>query len=278
MRAGTPENRSFGLSQVAALALTAAAALGGGVAAAEQTGSEADRPKTPANEDGRRTVRRLPANLGRGIVGVFHRDTLMPLVIGGVATGGARVLDEDMRNWINPNPGRGWGKTLEAGGGPVWSSVFVAGVFGAGRVSTNARFRAASYDMLDAAVMNVVCFQSIKPMVRRRRPNGSNNQSFPSGHTSHAFAVATVAERHYGWKIGVPAYLVAGVVGASRMKQDKHYFSDVVAGATLGYIVGRTAVRVNSRPLASGSARNASLDISPILARKARGLQVSLTF
>jgi len=264
--------------QVAALALAASVALGSGVTAAAQTATEPEKPKTAATEDGRRTVRRLPANLGRGIVGVFHRDNLMPLVVGGVATGGAWVLDEEMRDWINPDPGEGWGETLETAGGALWSGVFVGSVFTAGRISKNARFRAASYDMLDAAVMNAVYFQSIKLVAQRTRPNGSNDQSFPSGHTSNAFAMATVAERHYGWKIGVPAYLLAGAVGASRMKQDMHYFSDVVAGATLGYIVGRTVVRVNSRPVKEGSKQGMALNMAPLVARHARGMQVSLSF
>ena len=251
---------------------------GGAMTAAAQGASEPEKPKPAATEDARRTVRRLPANLGRGIVGVFHRDTLMPLVIGGVATGGAWVLDEEMRDWINPDPGQGWGQTLETAGGPVWSGVFVASMFTAGRISKNTRFRAASYDLLDAAVMNVVYFQSIKLVAQRERPNGSNNQSFPSGHTSNAFALATVAERHYGWKVGVPAYLLAGAVGASRMKQDMHYFSDVVAGATLGYIVGRTVVRVNGRPLPEGSGKGAAFNMTPIVARHARGVRMSLSF
>lgn len=262
--------------QIAALTLAASVVPGSGVAAAEQTVTEPE--KTAAAEDGRRTLRGLPGNLGRGIVGVFHRDNLMPLVVGGVATGGAWVLDEDMRNWINPEPGEGWGQALETAGGPVWSSVLVGGVFAAGRITKDARFRAASYDALDAAVLNVVYFQSIKLAARRTRPNGSNDQSFPSGHTSNAFALATVAERHYGWKLGVPAYLLAGAVGASRMKQNMHYFSDVVAGATLGFIVGRTVVRVNGRPLADGSRKGASLNMAPIVARHVRGMQVSLTF
>lgn len=243
-----------------------------------QTATVSKEKETPGEEDGRRTLHRLPANLGRGVVGVFHRDNLLPLVVGGVATGGAWVLDQQMREWINPEPGEDWGQTLETAGGPVWSTVFVAGAFTAGRISKNTRFRAASYDLLEASVVNVVYFQSIKAATRRTRPNGSNNQSFPSGHTSNAFALATVAERHYGWKLGVPAYLLAGAVGASRMKQDMHYFSDVVAGATLGYIVGRTVVRMNNRPVADGPGTGATLNLSPILGRRTRGLSMSLSF
>ena len=275
---GNHETRKRIRRQLTALTMAASVAWGGATTAAAQSADEPEKPKAQAIEDGRRTVHRLPASLGHGILGVFHRDNLLPLVVGGVATGGAWVLDAEMRDWINPTPGVGWGHALSTAGGPVWSSVFVASLFTAGRISKNTRFRAASYDLLDAAVINVVYFQSIKAIAKRERPDGSNNGSFPSGHTSNAFALATVVERHYGWKIGIPAYLIAGAIGASRLKQDVHYFSDVMAGATLGYIVGRTVVRVNSRPLADGSRKGASLNLAPIVAPRARGMQMSLTF
>jgi membrane-associated phospholipid phosphatase len=135
-----------------------------------------------------------------------------------------------------------------------------------------------TYDMLDAAIVDYACAAVLKAAVGREQPNGQDDKSFPSGHTSNAFAMATVAERHYGWKVGVPAYLVAGLMGASRLHQDKHWLSDVVAGATLGYIAGRTVVRVNSRPLERVADAGAMWAVSPIVARHARGLQVSVMF
>jgi hypothetical protein len=84
-----------------------------------------------------------------------------------------------------------------------------------------------------------------------------------------------VFERHYGWKWGVPAYALAATMGYSRIVRDKHYLSDVVAGATLGYIVGRTTVRVNSLPEGPGKA---TLNVSPIVGPHARGVQASLLF
>jgi membrane-associated phospholipid phosphatase len=134
-----------------------------------------------------------------------------------------------------------------------------------------------TYDMLDASIVNLAYTEVLKLAVGRERPNGQDQKSFPSGHTSNAFTLATVAERHYGWKLGVPAYLIAGVVGASRIQQDKHHLSDVLAGATLGYIVGRTVVRVNSRPL-EGAVRGASIQVSPILGRDVRGVRVTVVF
>ena len=62
------------------------------------------------------------------------------------------------------------------------------------------------------------------------------------------------------------------------MQQDKHWLSDVVAGAALGYIVGRTMVRVNSKPLGSGVVAGTTLTISPIVGRGTRGLQMSMVF
>ena len=246
---------------------------------AETPGAAADA--APVDEgvrsDGRRTMRRLPANLGRGIVGVFHGDNLVPFLVGGTAAATASFFDEDVRESLQATT-QNWGDTLETGAGPVWSTVFVAGMFTAGRFSHGPRFRAMTYDMLDAAVVNFGYTELVKVAVGRERPNAQDNKSFPSGHTSNAFALAAVAERHYGWKIGVPAYVVAGLVGASRLEQDKHYLSDVVAGAALGYIVGRTVVRVNGRPIEGDSRRGATLSVAPIVTRRARGVQLSVLF
>ena len=226
-----------------------------------------------ANGDGRRTMRRLPANLGWSAIGVFNKDNLVPFLAGGAATGIASIWDEDVRREASAND---WGESLETAGGPLWSSVFVAGMFTAGRFSHGTRFRAMTYDMLDAAIVNLAYTELIKVAVGRERPNGQDEKSFPSGHTSNTFALAAVAERHYGWKVGVPAYLVAGLVGASRIQQDKHYLSDVVAGATLGYIVGRTVVRVNGRPFEETV--GVSIQISPILGRDVRGVRVAVWY
>jgi len=68
-----------------------------------------------------------------------------------------------------------------------------------------------------------------------------------------------VADRHYGWRVGVSAYVLASGIGLSRVERNKHYLSDVLAGATLGIIVGRTVTRVNDeRP-----ARRGRLSVAP---------------
>lgn len=83
---------------------------------------------------------------------------------------------------------------------------------------------------------------SLKYIVGRRRPGTSPSlQSFPSGHTSTAFMSATVLSYSYGYRVGLVAYPLACLVGLSRMADDAHWFSDVVAGAFLGLWAGRAS-------------------------------------
>jgi membrane-associated phospholipid phosphatase len=218
-------------------------------------------------------VKRLPANLGRGIVGVFSRDNLAPLLIGGAATGGASFLDDNVRRSA-ADPESGFGKIFEQGGGSV-TVVFVAGMFAGGRLAHGSRFRAMTYDMLDAAIVNGGYTQVLKFVTRRERPDGSNKHSFPSGHASSAFTLATIVERHYGWAVGGPAYALAATIGYSRIVRDKHFLSDVVAGATLGFIVGRTTARLNGQPLSPGKV---AWSLEPLLGRRTAGMVLSVHF
>lgn len=78
----------------------------------------------------------------------------------------------------------------------------------------------------------------LKFTIDKQRPNGQNNNSFPSGHTSIAFSNATFIQKRYGWKYGVPAYLLAGYVGYTRIEAKKHDGWDVFAGAALGIGMG----------------------------------------
>ena len=90
-----------------------------------------------------------------------------------------------------------------------------------------------------AIIANGLCTYGIKFITGRVRPDGANRRSFPSGHTSSSFLAATIADDLYGSKIGVPAYLLAGLTGLSRIHDNKHYLSDVIFGAGLGIALGK---------------------------------------
>jgi hypothetical protein len=87
-----------------------------------------------------------------------------------------------------------------------------------------------------------------KYLVQRPRPDGDSNHSFPSGHTSGMFAAASVLDARYGSKVGIPSYLLASFVGFSRIRMGKHYPTDVVSGAILGVIIGRSFGKENAQP------------------------------
>lgn len=80
--------------------------------------------------------------------------------------------------------------------------------------------------------------EALKAVIHERRPDGSDNDSFPSGHTAIAFAAASWFDIRNGAQhpVLVPVFYGAAVLtGVSRIKAHKHYFKDVAAGALLGW-------------------------------------------
>ncbi len=65
--------------------------------------------------------------------------------------------------------------------------------------------------------------------------------SFPSGHTSSSFAAASVFYRHLPKKLGVPAVVLAGLIGFSRLYVGVHYPTDVIAGVIMGILLSYLA-------------------------------------
>ncbi len=89
--------------------------------------------------------------------------------------------------------------------------------------------------------------QLLKRIIHKRRPDGSNNRSFPSGHTATAFAAASSIMERRGADEGVPALGIAGLAGTARVKARKHDWSDVAAGAAIGSASGALFTRPRQR-------------------------------
>jgi membrane-associated phospholipid phosphatase len=75
---------------------------------------------------------------------------------------------------------------------------------------------------------------ALKALISKERPNGKDDDSFPSGHTSVAFQGAAFIHKRYGLKWAAAAYAGAAYVGWRRVDTDNHYTVDVVAGAAIG--------------------------------------------
>ena len=98
-------------------------------------------------------------------------------------------------------------------------------------------------DLLRAQIIAGAITEGLKYAVGRERPNHMGDPSFPSGHAAITFATATVIERHLGWKAAGLGYAIAAYVATSRLHDNVHYASDVVFGAAIGTISGRTVTQ-----------------------------------
>ncbi|OHB58575.1 MAG: hypothetical protein A2Y12_08095 [Planctomycetes bacterium GWF2_42_9] len=101
-----------------------------------------------------------------------------------------------------------------------------------------------SWIMFKALSINGAMTLTLKAAVRDHSPN-DKDWAWPSGHTSSSFCAAAVLDEFYGPKIGIPAYMGAGLVGYRMMESGDHWASDVLFGAVLGYIVGHTVAGPN---------------------------------
>ena len=79
----------------------------------------------------------------------------------------------------------------------------------------------------------VLVTTALKYSIDSTRPNGESH-SFPSGHTTMAFAGAGYLRVRYGWRVGLPFELLAATVGFARVQSHDHHWYDVVAGAAIG--------------------------------------------
>jgi membrane-associated phospholipid phosphatase len=112
--------------------------------------------------------------------------------------------------------------------------------FAIGKLTGSERVSDVAGKVLRAQILSQAVTGVIKKAAQRERPDGSDTRSFPSGHTSVSFASATVLQREFGWKVGIPAYAAATYVGTARIEKKKHFLSDVAFGAAIGILSGRT--------------------------------------
>lgn len=144
--------------------------------------------------------------------------------------------------------------------GQSYAFGIMGGFYVAGLATGNEKTTQVGEDLISASLISATINQTIKVSVNRYRPRDdrgvanfqgytglNNNSSFPSGHTTEAFTLASVFANSYEdqpW-VAYTAYSVAGMVGVARMYLDAHWASDVVASAFIGTWVGKGVVNYN---------------------------------
>jgi membrane-associated phospholipid phosphatase len=173
---------------------------------------------------------------------------------------------------------RGLARFTERLGDPLIVGPALLAGYVTGRITGLPNFSAASARVAGATLGAAVLCEGLKLTVGRARPNaapgdpdefrpfGRLDASFPSGHTTVAFAAAAAidAESQARWVPWV-FYPAAAAVGWARVSENHHWLSDVTAGAALGYWTGRKVDQIErgqvrifdrARFLVRGSPRN----------------------
>ena len=101
-----------------------------------------------------------------------------------------------------------------------------------------------------AIAFNLIVIQGLKYSIAEPRPDGSSNNAFPSGHTATAFMGAHIFHKEYGHKspfYSIAGYLLASITGVFRQLNNRHWVSDVFAGAGIGIGVTELAYFLNNK-------------------------------
>lgn len=185
------------------------------------------------------SVASLFRDLGNDFKRLPSREAAIILGAAGGASFALRGQDATVtRNWSTSPALDGLFEPGATVGGAAVQFGGAVATFALGRATKSPRLSIVGADLVRAQIVGTVLTQSIKVSTGRRRPDGTRF-SFPSGHTSSSFATASVLQRHFGWKAGLPAYGLAAFVAGSRLQENKHYMSDVIFGAAVGIVSGR---------------------------------------
>jgi membrane-associated phospholipid phosphatase len=161
---------------------------------------------------------------------------------------------------------------------PVVGAIYFAGV-----LAKNDRLTSATLTAGKAALLSGILIQITKRVTQRGRGvtgeqsiwygpfAGTNNTSFPSGHTGFVFSVATVFASEYKETVWVPVlcYSLAAGTGLSRLYDDVHWASDVFIGAATGYVFGRFIWK-------HSQLKFKNLNVVPLLGNNMTGLSLIL--
>lgn len=184
--------------------------------------------------------------LGRDARGVVNWNNAAIL---GVALGGALVVRSELDGSVRENTARHpdrWGGGSR-GLGKIGEAPYQIPVLLGAYAWTVYRQDQDGHDMMSSMIsaytITGLSTIAIKAIANTSRPSDTWNGGqfgFPSFHTASTFAVASVLDEYEGHLVGVPAYIVAGLVGWSRIDTRDHDLSDVVFGAALGYVIGKS--------------------------------------
>ena len=201
--------------------------------------------------------------------GPFHWKQKEWIIAGSVVAVGATlyIFDNEIRQVFQKNKNDNLDFVSKYVFEPWGSGLYPVALFGGyyiyGLAAKKDRAKQIALGGAQAFVMAAVSSQLLKHISHRHRPNqdcpnpylwegpfkGWDYTAFPSGHTTAAFAIASMMSKVYKDKlwIGILSYGLATGVGLSRVYDNVHWPTDVVIGAALGYAIGQTVYSIMAK-------------------------------
>jgi membrane-associated phospholipid phosphatase len=183
-----------------------------------------------------------------------------------------KSIQSSVTTFTNPNPGVKTVSKIATNFGSSYEIATLAAFEAYGSIFKNDKLKTVTLLATQSLITSSVMVNVIKAVIGRKRPSAfdelhednlsflgpgvnSVSSSFPSGHSTAAFSVATVFAEEYKDNVAIPiiSYSAATLVGLSRITENAHWASDVLAGVALGYVTGKLAVRNYHRYMRSKS-------------------------
>lgn len=174
----------------------------------------------------------------------YKEDTAQKILIGGaIATGlllatKTQTVDKVQADMSGHKPFGDYAKYGDYMGQLVPNILYIGGMMAHSYSSDSVTSSERAGLMFKATAYAGLTTNILKRAVGEERPNGGDNLSFPSGHTTTAFAFASVVAAEHGMGYGSWAYALATFVGLSRINDNAHHLHDVIAGASIGAAYG----------------------------------------
>jgi membrane-associated phospholipid phosphatase len=210
-------------------------------------------------------------------------DWMVPMAVTGALIASDTHIADSFQN------SRGqvrWGGRVSDIGASYTLIPIVAGSYVYGAWRDNPKGREIGVLGTESLLDSLIVVGVLKEVFRRNRPDEKNpgdfwggGTSFPSGHAMQVWSIASLLDHEFKHNkiVGITAYSLAGIVSAARIAAQKHFASDVVAGGTIGWFIGRYVYDTHMSHLAH---KHASL--IPMIVPQADPLQrrygVSLLF
>lgn len=191
-------------------------------------------------------------------------DWIKASLIAGI-TAGLYTQDQKIQNWVQENRSSASdriSKFAKPFGDGRYTLPGLGALYLYGHFFEDEKAQRTALLSLESFVVSGLFIQVMKFVGHRHRPSSgdpyniwdgpsfsTSNLSFPSGHSSSAFAIATVIASEYGDKAFVPplVYGIATLTALSRINDNAHWASDVFFGAVIGYFTAKAIIAQNNR-------------------------------